>query len=215
MTIFFVSSTDPATQANHAIALEMLVQSDVALFEAEATRARLHSEFQIAPPDNLIFAMSHGSPEALWDANGEAALSAADAANLQGYKIFCWACHTARELGQSFAAHGSTWWGYDCAITAPDARPPYAIVFRDLLLNLKQSFPTGIDSASVVAVLTAIRNACVDAETRLEELGASDDDDAMSIYSCCNQMWQHLRVWVAGHGQPMIHPDAPRSSIFG
>ncbi len=215
MTIFFVSSTDPATQANHSIALEMLAQSDLALFAADATRARLHSEFQSVSPDNLIFAMSHGSPDALWDANGEQALSVADAMNLQGYKIFCWACHTAKELGQSFAAHGSTWWGYDCAITAPDTRQPYSTIFRDLLLYLKQGFPTGVDSASVGAVFAAIKNACVDAETQLEILGASDDVDAMSIYSCCNQIWQHLCVWLAGQGQPMIHPDAPSSSIFG
>lgn len=214
MTIFFVCSTDPATQANHAIALQMLVQSDVALFAADATRARLHSEFQTNSPNNLIFAMSHGSPTALWDANGEEALSAADAANLQGYKIFCWACHTGKELGRSFATHGSTWWGYDCAITAPDARPPYSTVFRDILLSLKQSFPTGVDAATVATVFTAVKTACVDAETRLEELGASDDDDAMSIYSCCNQIWQHLCVWLAGQGQPIVHPDAPSSSIF-
>ncbi|MBB4192210.1 hypothetical protein GGE45_004397 [Rhizobium aethiopicum] len=215
MTIFFVSSTDPATQANHAIALQMLEQNDVTLFAADATRARLHSEFQAAPEDNLVFAMSHGSPNALWDSNGEEALSADDAANLQGYNIFCWACHTAKELGQSFAAYGSTWWGYDCAITAPDPRPPYSTVFRDILLNLKQSFPAGVDAASVAAVFATTRAACVDAETRLEEIGASDDDDAMSIYSCCNQIWQHLCVWLAGQGQPIFHPDAPSSSIFG
>ncbi|TCA97406.1 hypothetical protein E0H65_14135 [Rhizobium leguminosarum bv. viciae] len=215
MTIFFVSSTDQATQANHEIASQMLAQTDVAIFAADATRARLHSELQTVPRNNLVFAMSHGSPNALWDAHGEEALSTGDAINLPGYKIFCWACHTAKELGQSFAAHGSTWWGYDCAITAPDARPPYSGVFRDILLTLKQSFPTGVDAASVAAVLAAVKTACVNAETQLEELGASDDDDAMSIYSCCNQIWQHLCVWLAGQGQPIVHPDAPSSSIFG
>ncbi|RWX35236.1 hypothetical protein [Rhizobium leguminosarum] len=215
MTIFFVSSTDPATRANHAIALQMVEQSDVNLFAENATRERLHTEFQTDPPQNLVFAMSHGSPNALWDSNEEEALAAHDAANLQGYKIFCWACHTAKELGQSFAAQGSTWWGYDCAITAPDARPPYLIVFRDILLSLKQRFPAGVDAASVAVVFATIKAECDDAEIRLEEAGASDDDDAMSIYSCCNQIWQHLCVWLAGQGHPIFHPDAPRSSIFG
>lgn len=215
MTIFFVSSTDPATQANHAIALQMREQSDLILFAADATRARLHSEFQNNTLNNLIFAMSHGSPHAVLDSNGEPALSASDAVNLHGYKIFCWACHTAKGLGETFAAHGSTWWGYDCAITAPDERAPYSTVFRDLLLGLKQAFPTGVDPVSVADVFTAIKDACIDAETRLEELGASDDNDAMSIYSCSNQIWQHLSVWLAGQGQPITHHEAPNSSIFG
>ncbi|MBY3307522.1 hypothetical protein HFO04_32850 [Rhizobium laguerreae] len=64
-------------------------QSDVNLFAENATRERLHTEFQTDPPHNLVFAMSHGSPNALWDSNEEEALAADDAANLQGYKIFC------------------------------------------------------------------------------------------------------------------------------
>lgn len=214
MTIFFVSSMDAATQANHAVALEMLAQSDTPLFAADATRARLHSEIQTDRPDNLIFAMCHGSPHAIWDSNGEEALTAADAANLEDYKIFCWACHTAKELGQSFSANGSTWWGYDCAITAPDERQPYLSVFRDVLQVLKNIFPTGVDDVSVAAVFMAAKAACANAETRLEALGASDDDAAMSIYSCCNQMWQHLCVWLGGQDQMIAHPDARSSSIF-
>lgn len=215
MTIFFVSSSDAATQANHNIALQMLEENDLTLFAANATRARLHFECQSNPPQKHIFAMGHGSPAAVLDSNGEAALSEADAMNLTNYKIFCWACFTAKTLGGTFAAHGSTWWGYDCAITAPDDRPLFSVVFRDLLMLLKQNFPSGIDQISVGNVFDAIKAACFGAEARLEELGASDDSDAMSLYSCCNQMWQHLCVWLAGQEEPIVHPDAPRSSIFG
>lgn len=215
MTIFFVPSRDSQTASNHAVALHMVAQGDVPIFADHATRARLHSELQANPSDKHIFAMSHGSPTAVEDTNEEEALTTADAVLLQGYRVFSWACLTANELGKVFAANNSVWWGYDCSITAPDERDPYLIVFRDALLSLKNFFATGVDPASASAVLERARAEALRAEQRLHALGASDDVEAMALFSCCNQMWQHLRVWLPGHAQMIAHPEAPSSSIFG
>ncbi|MBY5367823.1 hypothetical protein [Rhizobium leguminosarum] len=215
MTIFFVTLTDEPTRANHAVALSMVEQGDVTLFAANATRFRLHSEVQRNGHDRKIFAMSHGSEDTVVDAAGNAALSTADATQLIGYKIFSLACLTGRALGRDFAANGSTWWGYDTVINAPDERSPYSGVFSELLLVLKRNFPNAVDALTTAQVLAIIKDACTEAMKRLHELGASQDRHAMAMYSCCNEIWQHLCVWLAGESTPILHPDVPSSSIFG
>ena len=210
MTICFVTDHDPPTFSNLSIAKKVVSAGDLSLFGASATRLKLHEMNAAEAPERAIFAMGHGGRDALFDNFGMPALHAADVSTFEGRRIFAFACHTSTRLGHEMAKGGVTWWGYDCAVTAPDERASYAAVYIRLFKCVKTSFPSGVDESTVNRVLVKIQKACLRASEQLDKLGANDDDDATSLYSCCDQVWKRLSVWLMGSCmQPITHPSAP------
>lgn len=213
MTIVFVASNDAATCANLAIAQTFSSEADWQLFGAAATRVGLHDALVAQEHDRTAFLMCHGNKWAVLDNDGAPAVEAADSAALINFKVFAWACHTGATLGYSLSQLGVTWWGYDCAITAPDGREPYSKIFSLVFGTTKALFPNGVDDLSVGGILEEIRVACEVALMTLDQANAHLDEDAFSLYSCCNQLWQRLSVWLAGQPVPCRHPLAPLAYI--
>ena len=212
MTVIFVTAHDVATQSNLIVAQNMSATADLSLFAQDATRAQLYGSLN-PQTDRTIFVMTHGGKNAVFDNNCMPAIDAADGDALSGYKIFAWACHTGASLGFSMAQQGVTWWGYDCAVTAPDGRASFAGIFAQIFATAKSQFPKGIDPSSIAAVLEEIRLACEVALLQFDQLGAQDDDESFSLYSCCNQLWQRLSVWLSGQNKPNRHVLAPPAYI--
>lgn len=208
MTIVFVTSHDPQTAANLAIAQLIASPEDLNIFGANATRANLLQMLSTTAGSEL-FCMSHGSRDALLDDVRVGALEAKDAGPLKTCKVFAWACHTGARLGYVVSRSGGIWWGYDCAITAPDDRTAYAPIFASVFSEIKKSFAACEDEKSAHALIKHIHELCEAALVALDEMGAQDDVDSFSLYSCCNQIWSRLSVWLAHQTNPCRHPIAP------
>lgn len=209
MTILFVTAQDPQTQANLTIAKKIVISTDQSLFGALAIRTALLNAMLNLQHDRTIFSMSHGSKLAVIGHDNTPALEAGDSGALNGFSVFAWACHTGATLGHSFSKAGVTWWGYECAVTAPDDRVQFQDVFAQLFSVAKSEFVSGVDVPSVARALVAVHVACEVAVTQLDALEADKDDYAFSLYSCCNQLWRNLSVWLAGCQAPCRHPLAP------
>ncbi|MGE5471201.1 MAG: hypothetical protein ACM3X0_10435 [Bacteroidota bacterium] len=212
MTILFVTSHDEATQANHSMALRIEDNSDLRLYKHDAIRASLLNALQ-NQDDTTVFIMSHGRPVSVVDNMNSRAIDELDGPILSNYKIFAWACWTGATLGYKLAQSGTVWWGYDCPVTAPDERDPYASIMSNFFKTAKTLFVSANDYASVMQVLERIKNVCINAQYELDSIGADQDVDAFSIYSCCNQFWERLSVWLADHAVPCRHPLAPPAYI--
>lgn len=214
MKIFFVSSGDSATDANLNIAHKITLAEDITIFADAAIRTNLHQLIEAHDGEKILFSMTHGSNDSISDTVGNDALNRSDVAICDGYQIFAWACHTGRALGSHYAQNGATWWGYDCAITAPDDRNEFIDIFSNLIRDIKSTFANGIDQQSVLLALENIKAACHTAEAELYTIGAQNDQYAMSLFCCCRQTWQHLRVWLSGSANSISHPNAVPMSIF-
>ncbi|MBX4672185.1 hypothetical protein ACVZCY_21995 [Klebsiella grimontii] len=211
MTIFFVTNSDSQTAANLAVAKKIAANTDIKLFGCDALRDRLHNE--LSGEKRAIFSMSHGSRLAIIDSDGVDAVVEHDRYVLSGYKVYAWACMTAQFLGGALAQEDIYWWGYDAAITAPDDRDKYLDIFSEVISTAKNNFENGVDHSSIQRILDLIKDACHTAEIKLESVGATDDEDAMSLYSCCHQIWARLCIWLPGAQQPIKHRDAPPAYI--
>jgi hypothetical protein len=211
MTIFFVTHSDSQTAANLAVAKKIAAHTDIKLFGCDALRDRLHG--QLLGERRSIFSMSHGSRFAIIDSNGVEAVVEDDGRALIGFKVYAWACLTARFLGGVLAQKDIHWWGYDASITAPDDRQEYLDIFAEVMSIAKNNFEYGIDHSSVQIVLGLIKDACHAAEKKLDSVGAGEDEDAMSLYSCCYQIWSRLCIWLPGAQQPIKHGEAPPAFI--
>ncbi|MFH7040776.1 hypothetical protein ABT392_00410 [Paucibacter sp. JuS9] len=209
MTIVFVTAHDTQTAANLAIAQLIASPGDINIFGANATRANLLQTLASAIGPQSLFCMSHGSRDALLDDVRMGALQANDAELLGTCKVFAWACNTGARLGHVVAQAGGIWWGYDCPITAPDDRPMYTPIFAGIFAAIKTAFAACEDEASVAALLLHIQGLCEAALAALDQMGAQHDFDSFSIYSCCNQIWSRLSVWLAHQPNPSRHPMAP------
>lgn len=211
MTIFFVTNSDNQTAANLAVAEKIAANTDIKLFGCDALRDRLHNE--LSGDKRAIFSMSHGSRLAIIDSNGVEAVGVHDGCALSGYKVYAWACMTAQFLGGALAQKDIHWWGYDAAITAPDDREKYLDIFSEVISTAKNNFENGIDDSSIQRILDLIKDACDTAQKKLDSVGAMDDEDAMSLYSCCYQIWARLCIWLPGAQQPIKHRYAPQAYI--
>ncbi|WP_054633303.1 hypothetical protein [Pantoea stewartii] len=211
MTIFFVTNCDKQTSANLAVAKRISANTDIKLFGCDALRFKLHNE--LSGEKRAIFSMSHGSRSAIIDSDGVEAVMEYDGHVLSGYKVYAWACMTAQFLGGALAQEDIHWWGYDAAITAPDDRVKYLDIFSKVISTAKNNFENGVDHSSTQKILELIKDACDTAEEELDGVGADDDENAMSLYSCCYQIWSRLCVWLPGAQQPIKHRDAPPAYI--
>lgn len=211
MSIFFVTNSDTQTAANLAIAKKIAANTDVKLFGRDASRDRLYD--QILGDKRTIFSMSHGSRLAIIDNDGVEAVVENDGRALSGFKVYAWACLTARFLGGALAQQDIHWWGYDASITAPDDRQEYIDIFAEVMSTAKNNFEHGFDESSVQKILDVIKDACHKAENQLDSIGATEDEDAISLYSCCYQMWSRLCIWLPGAQNPIKHREAPPAYI--
>lgn len=214
MTILFVTAQDYQTQANLTIAQKIAANTDQPLFGASANRAMLLNLVLNPQHDRTVFSMSHGSRTAVIGHDDSPALHEGDGNALYGFSVFAWACHTGATLGHSLAQAGVTWWGYDCAVTAPDSRIQFQDIFANVFGVVKCKFVSGVDVNSVNNALMDIQLACDTALKELDSCQAFNDVDAFSLYSCCNQLWRSLSVWLAGSKDPCRHPDAPPAFIL-
>ncbi|MEE5067561.1 hypothetical protein V2J97_26340 [Pseudomonas alliivorans] len=211
MTIFFVTHSDRQTEANLAVAKKIVAHTDIELFGCDALRDRLHD--QLLGEKRAIFSMSHGSRLAIIDSDGVEAVVENDWRALTGFKVYAWACSTARLLGGVMAQKDIHWWGYDATITAPDDRQEYLDIFAEVMSIAKNNFEHGIDHSSVQIVLDLIKDACHVAEKKLDSLCVAEDEDPMALYCCCYQIWSRLCIWLPGAQQPIKHRDAPPAYI--
>ncbi|EPQ5994988.1 TPA: hypothetical protein QHK14_003377 [Klebsiella pneumoniae] len=211
MTIFFVTNSDSQTAANLAVAKKIAANTDIKLFGCDALRDKLHNE--LSGKKRAIFSMSHGSRLAIIDSDGNEAIVEHDGDALSGYKVYAWACMTAQSLGGTLAQENIHWWGYDAAITAPDDREKYLDIFSEVISTAKNNFEDGVDHSSIQRILDLIKDACDTAQEQLDSIGAIDDENAMSLYSCCHQIWARLCIWLPGAQQPIKHRNAPSAYI--
>ncbi|EPL09852.1 hypothetical protein [Pseudomonas sp. CF150] len=209
--IFFVTAYDEATRANHAIARRMIIDSDINLLEFDAVRFNLKAN--LCSSEGAIFSMAHGRTIAVIDNNGEYALHEADASLLVGFKVFAWGCHTSTTLGYKMSRSDVVWWGYDCAVTAPDDRIQYIDVFVRVFDSIKKLFVKGVNKLSVLDILEQIRILCVAAEEEFNILIEDDSCESFAVFSCCNNIWRQLLVWLPALSAPLRHPLAPAPYI--
>lgn len=211
--IFFVPAYDPATEANLAVATQIVSGSSRALLGDSATRRKLLAELAVSPAP--LFVMSHGRPDRLLAQGGETALSGVDLVVLAPYPVFAFACHSASLPGQEASVVGSVWWGYTGRITAPEISEEALPLFCSVFGFLCDAFPSADSSQSRRAVLLRIAELCQQATEEIDRLLQSDLDlDAGPVLLCLLQIWQRLRVWEPGAPEPMRHPDAPPPNLL-
>lgn len=210
MSIFFVTDHDAATKCNHAVAMKMTAVSEVRLFSDQATAETLRLELANHGNDKTAFLMSHGRPTHIVGNDNEVALEQSDLAQLAQWNIFAWACWTSCRLGYHLAQQDVIWWGYDCAITAPDPRPKYIDVYVDLFNFVKDGFFKASTSEDILEFIHRIKDEVDLAVQKLDVLTQNDPPETiLSLYSCCEQLWKALRVWLDKAEQPVRHPFAP------
>lgn len=207
--LIFVTAYDEATKANLVIAENIIEKDDTALFKSKATRAELYQLLSQPQSACFIFAMSHGNKEALLDNNQSQAITVNDAAHFSRKAVFAWACYTGTSLGWYMAQAQGIWWGYDCAVTAPDADPLYEPIFRRIFQKIKSDFPQVTNAQQVQGMLDTLKDLCDQAADELDHL----DMPPLGLYSCCRQIWGNLRVWLPSKNEPEKHPEAPSAHI--
>ena len=211
--ILFVPGYDPATEANLAIAVRIAGRSR-ALLSDEATRERLLEA--LAEPGDPLFAMTHGRSDRLLAQNGVTGLGQPDATALGSRSIFAFACHTATDLGRSFAQAGAAWWGYTGTISAPDSAPELLPVFSEIFAYLLAAFEHADSTEERLEVLIELAERCHTAERRIDDLLETDPDlDAGTAYLCLLHLWDRLRIWEEGKaGVPLQHPASKPPLLF-
>jgi len=206
--LLFVTAYDPATTANLKMAFRFPKHQDHRLLGKKASRDNLLNAIATINPQ-AIFMMSHGQLHVIRDNSDGAALSVSDTQIMNGRTVFAWACWTGSQLGYVLSNAGANWWGYDCAVTAPDERPKYARIQANFFKLGKRLFDTAKRPQDVPAILESLKQECSKVLASLDQAGAANDLEAFSIYSTCNQFWERLLVWHSHTNVPIRHPVAP------
>ena len=212
--IVFVPGYDPATNANLAVACELVSAQDIALFAEHATRENLVVALQARIADAL-FSMSHGRPEHICAQGGDAALTVRDAGEIGRRSVYAFACHTASRLGSDMSRSGVTWWGYTGAIQCPEDAAPFRLLFVELFRFIREAFVGASTTIERRAVLEEIARRCEEAQGVVDEHAIRDPDiDVWAAYHCLLHVWDRLRVWPAGVSHPEAHARAKPPSLF-
>lgn len=212
--IVFVPGYDAATNANLAVARDLVLTEDLGLLGDEATRASLLEALRTRTAEAL-FSMSHGRPDHLCAQGGEAALTARDAAVAGGRSVYAFACHTASRLGSEMSRGGVTWWGYTGAIQCPEDAAPFRVLFVDLFCFIGGAFAAASTGVLRGAVLDEIARRCEEAQGVVDEHALRDPElDVWAAYHCLLHVWDRLRVWAPGATEPEAHGRARPPSLF-
>jgi hypothetical protein len=210
MSIFFVTDHDVATKCNYSVALMMDSAADQKLMGPDASAEALRLELSNHRGVKTAFLMSHGKPTHIVDNFSRSALEISDSAMLDQWRIFAWACWTSCKLGYHIGNQGVIWWGYDCKITAPDIRPEYVDLYVGLFNFVKSGFAQASTSDDVLDFINDLKNEVDLVVQELDVLTRNEPPHTiLSLYSCCEQLWKALRVWMNGAQEPLLHPYAP------
>ncbi|MFS8065323.1 MAG: hypothetical protein ACMG6S_03020 [Byssovorax sp.] len=212
--IVFVPGYDAATNANLAVARELVSAQDLGLLGGEATRANLVEALRTRAAEAL-FSMSHGRPDHLCAQGGDAALTARDAAGTGARSVYAFACHTASRLGAEMSRSGVTWWGYTGAIQCPEDAAPFLVLFVELFRFIGEALVAASTVAQRRAALEEIARRCEDAQGVVDEHAFRDPElDVWAAYHCLLHVWDRLRVWAPGAMEPEAHGRARPPSLF-
>jgi hypothetical protein len=212
--IVFVPGYDPATNANLAVARELVFAEDIALLAEQATRENLLAALRTRAADAL-FSMSHGRPDHVCAQGGEAALSGRDAEATGRRAVYAFACHTASRLGSDMSQSGATWWGYTGAIQCPEDAVAFRLLFVGLFRFIREAFVAASTTVERRALLEEIARRCEEAQGIVDEHAIRDPDiDVWTAYHCLLHVWDRLRVWSPGASHPEAHVRAKPPSLF-
>jgi hypothetical protein len=212
--IVFVPGYDPPTNANLAVAGELISMQDHALLARQATRENLMAALRSMAIE-AMFSMSHGRPDYLRGQGGHAALTAQDAAEVGHRSVYAFACHTASRLGSAMSRSGVTWWGYTGAIQCPEDAEVFRPLFVDLFRFIRDVFASASTATDRRAVLEEIARRCEDAQGVVDDRAVRDPDlDVSAAYLCLLHVWDRLRVWPPGATDPEAHVRARPPSLF-
>ncbi len=212
--IVFVPGYDLATNANLAVARDLISAQDLGLLAEQATRTNLVEALR-ARVVEALFSMSHGRPDHLCAQGRDAALTALDASAMAPRSVYAFACHTASRLGSEMSRSGVTWWGYTGAIQCPEDAEPFRLLFVELFRFIGEAFVATSTIAERRAVLEEIARRCEEAQGVVDEHALRDPDlDVWAAYHCLLHVWDRLRVWPPGAIQPEAHVRARPPSLF-
>ena len=213
MTIGFIAGGDPALDANLAVAQPLLEIFGCSAIGNRATRTALLELLEEYPDEVSIFSMSHGSLSHIVGADKSHVITQYDFQTLNDFRVFAWACLTGARLGYLLSRHNTVWWGYDCAVTAPDGRPEYAPIFRRIFSEIINIFPPVASIDAGKNAIIAIKALCEDAAQHLDETDAGNDENAFALYACTRQIWSRLSLWIPGQPGPIRHPFAASAYV--
>jgi len=208
--ILFAPAYDPATRSNHLMALRFEERASLALMQEDATRIRLLLALQ-ASTDALV-AFTHGTNDGFKGQHGEMALVSTDGASLQGRRALVYACHTGTNFGRMMAFAGSAWWGYTGTIVAPPDHVSEADIVAPVFDHLVTAFLNSQTPGSVSNVFDTLRSRCAEAAERLDARFETGEAVDMETYYCLLHVWDRLRIWLPGIGEPLHHPEC--STLF-
>ncbi len=219
--ILFVPAYDEPTRSNLAIAERLTgAPNDLRLFAEDATESNLRRSLSrlddgaTAP----LFAMSHGTKQALRAQGGDAALSEDDLSSLgllAPRPVFAFACHTATVLGRAAASQGVIWWGYTGAIQSPVAEEPFRDLFVPIFDLLCVAFSCAATYEERRELLEQLHRRCRSAERAVDDaLEADPAVDPSEALLCLLHLWDRLRIWVPGNDAPECHPAAKPPSLM-
>jgi hypothetical protein len=210
--IFFIPAYDEATRANLSVITSIIPENSIQLLDQRATRENL---WQHLNNNDILFAMSHGNSDVIWDNNDEAALIPTDNINFVNKRAFVFACFTANELGQHLKSNQSIYWGYTGSIAAPSDQIELLPLFTPIFQQIITHFPNCKDILEINSLLNTLKTFCNNAENAIDILWETNDTlDVMSSYNCLNHIWNRLRVHHFEHETPIQHPHAEIGDLF-
>ncbi|HSO00810.1 MAG TPA: hypothetical protein VLS89_21110 [Candidatus Nanopelagicales bacterium] len=208
--IIFASAYDEATHANHAVAKHVCSQGDLFLGAEDATRDSLHGALRTN--DGPLLAMCHGLDDSLraqGGASSPAAMAVDDGmlAELRGRAVFAHACLTGKRLGRAASEHGSTWWGYDIPVNAPENDPLLLPIFVEVFSFIKSSFGAARRDGEIDQFFLELHERCEDALYRLYELEQEREFPVpLGAHQCLIQIQKDLLVWIPQSYEPRFAP---------
>jgi hypothetical protein len=211
--IIFIPTYDSATKSNLEVVRPILPKTYIALLEKEATRIHL---WHYLNKENVLFAMSHGNSDALWDNNDEKALKIEDAAAFDNKKAFVFACFTANSLGFALKKQHSIYWGYTGRVAAPSSQPIVKALFSTIFEYILNHFSDCVDEFNINTMLETIKRLCDKAEYQLDEIIEAGEfvEDDLECYCCLQHIWNRLKVHHFDWNEPLKHIEARDGDLF-
>lgn len=208
--IAFITAYDEATTANHTIICPIIPATTLLLERQSATRENL---WQQLPEYPLLFAMSHGNSDTLWDNNNNAAINLEDLALFTNKRAFVYACYTANELGRELKINNNIYWGYTGSIAAPTDKTATIPLFRSIFQFIITNFGICENRQDIDKMLHDLKNLCNAIEIELDILFETGDD-VMESYTCLNHIWNRLRINHFAFEDVIKHPEALAGDLF-
>jgi hypothetical protein len=211
--IIFIPAYDDATKANLDVVEPIIPKTAISLLEKDATRGNLWHQLN---QENVLFAMSHGNSDALWDNNDDKALKMDDFDAFADKKAFVFACFTANSLGMALKKQNSIYWGYTGRVAAPSSQPIVKTIFSNILEYILTHFSNCKNEFEINQMLENIKQLCDKAAEQMDEIiesGAFVEDD-WECYNCLQHIWSRLRVHHFNINQPLKHIGAVDGDLY-